>query len=125
MFTYELTPVAEVVISEEPKLKPVDTQTKADEIKGTYSLEEDKQKSEMDRKIREANLLKDKKRKQIKKLIQDFEKLRLRNQKLPEACRLTKEWCCGTTTSFGSRSLNSAFSSTVLKLKFESQTSVL
>lgn len=45
----------------------------------------------MDRKIREANLLKDKKRKQIKKLIQDFEKLRLRNQQLPEACRLTKE----------------------------------
>ena len=33
MFTYELTPVADVVISEEPKLKPIDTLTKADEIK--------------------------------------------------------------------------------------------
>ena len=90
MFTYELTPVNEVKITEEPKLSPLDVQTKADDIKGTYSLEEDKQKSEMDRKIREANQLKEQKRKQIKKLIQDFDKLRQRNEELPEACRLTK-----------------------------------
>ena len=91
MFTYELTPVSDIKISDEPKLAPLDTQTKADDIKGSYSLEEDKQKSEMDRKIREANLLKEKKRKQIKKLINDFDKLRQRNEQLPEACRLTKK----------------------------------
>ena len=54
---------------------------KGEEVKGTYSLEEDKQKSEMDRKIKEANLLKEKKRKRIKDLIKIFERIKAKNMK--------------------------------------------
>ena len=53
-----------------------------EEVKGTYSLEEDKQKSEMDRKIKEANLLKEKKRKRIKDLIKIFERIKAKNMKV-------------------------------------------
>ena len=59
---------------------------KGEEVKGTYSLEEDKQKSEMDRKIKEANLLKEKKRKRIKDLIKIFERIKAKNMKAGFRC---------------------------------------
>ena len=59
---------------------------KGEEVKGTYSLEEDKQKSEMDRKIKEANLLKEKKRKRIKDLIKIFERIKAKNMKVGFRC---------------------------------------
>ena len=62
-----------------------------EEVKGTYSLEEEKQKSEMDRKMKEAAILKESKRKQIAKLMSLFEALKSRNSELPSAVQLTKE----------------------------------
>ena len=57
MFSYELVNPKQTTLVELPS-SVVDGMYKGEEVKGSYSLEEDKQKSEMDRKIKEANLLK-------------------------------------------------------------------
>jgi len=69
----------------------LDTLASGEDVKGTYSLEEEKQKSEMDRKIKEANIFKERKRKEIKNLMTLFEKLKNRNGELPSACQLTNK----------------------------------
>merc|ERR1712062_383714 len=90
MFSYELVNPKQTTLVELPS-SVVDGMYKGEEVKGSYSLEEDKQKSEMDRKIKEANLLKENKRKKIKELIKVFEQIKSKNTDLPEACRLTSE----------------------------------
>jgi len=62
MFSYELVNPKETTLVE-LAATVVDGMYKGEEVKGPYLLEEDKQKSEMDRKVIEANLLKENKQK--------------------------------------------------------------
>ena len=83
VFAYGVTPVEEIELR--PPVEIVlDNLQVGDEVRGTYSLEEAKQKSEYDRRVKEANLLKIKKRKQIESLIERFDKLKNKNAELPE-----------------------------------------
>nr|AAS21445.1 hypothetical protein FLJ31910-like protein [Oikopleura dioica] len=90
VFAYGVTPVEEIELRPPVEIA-LDNLQVGDEVRGTYSLEEAKQKSEYDRKVKEANLLKIKKRKQIESLIERFDKLKDKNAELPEACQLSKK----------------------------------
>ncbi|CAG5111754.1 Oidioi.mRNA.OKI2018_I69.chr2.g6028.t1.cds [Oikopleura dioica] len=90
VFAYGVTPVDEIELRPPVEIA-LDDLPVGDEVKGSYSLEEAKQKSEYDRRVKEANLLKIKKRKQIESLIEKFDKLKDKNAQLPEACQLLKK----------------------------------